>query len=350
MRAAFAGLVKGGNNKSPQKEGGNQSVDQLRTNSASTPLSQRGGLGGGDNDAVVREFHEALSRSPDCAVAVAAIQALTTAISRSKATTMMGLERDLKDAAASLQRYSPTQISLKARCELFLRYTTRTTALELDNFEKAKRRLIERGRHFAETSKRARATIAEHGERFIRPGFTVLCHGHSRVVLAVLRRAASAGRQFSVIVTEGRPDETGLGMARLISELGVPVTMVLDSAVGYIMEEVDMALVGAEAVAENGGIINKLGTYSVSLSARAHNVPVYVAAESYKFARLYPLSQRDLPLERKPVDFGPLLPSEVQILNPSRDFTPANLLSLLFTDLGVLTPAAVSDELIQLYI
>lgn len=111
----------------------------------------------------------------------------------------------------------------------------------------------------------------------------------------------------------------------------------------------DLVLVGAEAVAENGGVINKLGTFQIAIVAKAHSVPVYVAAESYKFARLYPLSQHDLPLERKQLDFGPLLPTGVLIDNPSRDFTPPAYISLLFTDLGVLTPAAVSDELIQLY-
>jgi translation initiation factor eIF-2B subunit alpha len=144
------------------------------------------------------------------AVAVAAIQSLTTVIRLSTSHTIMGLEKELKDAAAALQKCNPTAISLKAGCELFLRFTTRTSCLENDNFEVAKQRLIERGRHFAETSKRARATIADQGERFIRQGFTVFVHGYSRVVLAVLRRAAAAGRQFTVITTEGRPDQMGL--------------------------------------------------------------------------------------------------------------------------------------------
>jgi translation initiation factor eIF-2B subunit alpha len=60
--------------------------------------------------------------------------------------------------------------------------------------------------------------------------------------------------------------------------------------------------------------------------------------------------QRDLPLEAKHVDFGPLMPSRAHIDNPSRDYTPPAFISLLFTDLGILTPAAVSDELIQLYV
>jgi len=102
-----------------------------------------------NNDSVVREFHEALARSSDMAVAVAAIHSLTTVIRKSTASTMMGLERDLKEAAASLQRCNPTAISLKTGCELFLRYTTRTSALEADNFDIAKQKLIERGRRFA---------------------------------------------------------------------------------------------------------------------------------------------------------------------------------------------------------
>ena len=112
---------------------------------------------------------------------------------------------------------------------------------------------------------------------------------------------------------------------------------------------VDFALVGAEAVVESGGAVSKLGTYGVAVAAKAASVPFYVAAESYKFSRLYPLGQKGLPEERKHVDFGPLLPRAVRVNNPSRDYTPPKFISLLFTDLGVLTPAAVSDELIQLY-
>lgn len=101
---------------------------------------------------------------------------------------------------------------------------------------------------------------------------------------------------------------------------------------------------------ENGGVINKLGTYQIAVCAKAHNKSFYVAAESFKFARLYPLNQQDLPLESKPLDVGPLLPSKVTIDNPSRDYTPPIYINMLITDLGVLTPAAVSDELIQLYV
>lgn len=110
-----------------------------------------------------------------------------------------------------------------------------------------------------------------------------------------------------------------------------------------------MVLVGAAGVTENGGVLSRLGTYQVALCAKCLNKPFYVATESYKFSRLYPLNQYDVPSQEQFADIGPLFPTSSRIVNPARDFTPPNLISLLFTDLGILTPAAVSDELIQMY-
>ena len=147
-----------------------------------------------------------------------------------------------------------------------------------------------------------------------------------------------------------------------------------------------MVVVGAEGVVENGGIINKIGTYAVAIAAKEHKKPFYVAAESFKFARLFPLNQSDLPdmgenireklhfvdtacwiatggrigkppersRKEDPSSFSAVpglvtIPKEVKVDNPLCDYTPAKYITLLFTDLGVLTPSAVSDELIKLY-
>lgn len=82
--------------------------------------------------------------------------------------------------------------------------------------------------------------------------------------------------------TEGRPDNTGAEMAKELVPAGIPVTLILDSGVAYMMETVDMVLVGADGVVESGGIINMLGTYQTALVAYSLKKPVYVAAESYK--------------------------------------------------------------------
>jgi len=315
----------------------------------SQPVASTAAHGAAADSPVIRAFFESL-KDPSCAIAVAAIQALTTVIEKSKASTIMELQTELNQGAELLRLCHPTAISLKAGCELFLRYVARTSALEFRDLSKTRVKLIARGRAFADISHAARHTLAQHGKRFITDGATVLVHGYSRVVLTLLKAAALDARRFSVVCTEGRPDSTGAQMARELRALGVPVTMILDSAMAYKLGDCSMVLVGAEGVVESGGIINKLGTYQAALLAKALNIPFYSAAESYKFTRIYPLGQRDFAPEPKAVDLGPTLPLDVEIDNPSRDYTPPHLISLLFTDLGVLTPAAVSDELIQLYL
>lgn len=162
------------------------------------------------------------------------------------------------------------------------------------------------------------------------------------------------------------------------------------------MEKIDMVLVGAEGVVENGGIINQVGTYTIAVMARAAEKPVYAVAESYKFVREFPLHQYDLPttassvvtlqhgsrlrnncenVSAAPLESASSLdqttPSQshqvmmhlfaeeprahsagedlMEPLHPTVDYTPPSYINLLFTDLGVLTPSGVGDELIKLY-
>lgn len=295
------------------------------------------------------------------AVPVAAISALLGVVERSQAETMMGLQDDLKQAADCMIQNHPQVIAVRSGCELFLRYSTRTF-LELPNFSECKKQILERGERFQMISLAARDRIALAAADFIPAGATVLTTGWSRVVAAILREAKNP---FDLIVLEGRPDASGAKAAACYArESHIPVQVILDSAIAYYMEKVDLVLVGAEGVLENGGVVNKLGTATMAMCAKASGKPFYVAAESYKFARLYPLHQSDVPVDQQDVQFVDTTTSSktsssslqtielqdtIPVCNPSSDFTPAKYISLLFTDLGVLTPSAVSDELIRLY-
>ncbi|CAL5195822.1 unnamed protein product [Lathyrus oleraceus] len=301
------------------------------------------------NFSVIDEFNR-WRNHPDLAEAVAAIRALAAVISSSKASTMMQLEIELKNASDTLKAWDTTSISLTAASDLFMRYVTRTSALEFEDFNSAKARLIERADKFGEISYKARKVIGMLSQDFIFDGCTILVHGFSRVVFEVLKLAAHNKKRFRVFCTEGRPDRTGLRLSNELAKLDVPVKLVIDSAVAYTMDDVDMVFVGADGVVESGGIINMMGTYQIALVAKSMNKPVYVAAESYKFARHYPLDQKDLAPALRPVDFGVPIPSKVEVECSARDYTPPQYLTLLFTDLGVLTPSVVSDELIQLYL
>ncbi|CAH8306177.1 unnamed protein product [Eruca vesicaria subsp. sativa] len=305
--------------------------------------------GRGPSFSVIEEFNK-WRQQADLAEAVAAIRALAAVIRASEARTMMELEIELKKASATLKSWDTTSISLRAGCDLFMRYVTRTSALESEDFNTAKSRVLGRAEKFGEISYKARKIIAVLSQDFIFDGCTILVHGFSRVVLEILKTATQNKKLFRVLCTEGRPDKTGVLLAKELAKLDVPVKLLIDSAVAYSMDEVDMVIVGADGVVESGGVINMMGTYQIALLAHSMNKPVYVAAESYKFARLYPLDQKDLAPALRPIDFGVHVPPKIEVERSARDYTPPQYLTMLFTDLGVLTPSVVSDELIQLYL
>lgn len=148
-------------------------------------------------------------------------------------------------------------------------------------------------------------------------------------------------------LTSIHPAAHSLPSAAQSQAAGIPTELVLDTAVGFVISSVDMVLTGAAGVCESGGIVNKIGTYQVSVIAKSASKPFYVAAESYKFCRLYPLSHADIPdaePEAQKTDID-----GVRIRQPASDLTPPQNITLLLTDIGVLTPSAVSDELIKLY-
>ena len=134
-----------------------------------------------------------------------------------------------------------------------------------------------------------------------------------------------------------------------------PVEVIVDNAVGYVLHKVDKILVGAEGVAESGGVINHIGTYQIGCLAKVNNKPFYVVTESHKFVRLFPLAPNDLPNSISHFDYDENRTEELnhsgQELFETRfvDFTPHEYITALITDLGVLTPSAVSEELIKIW-
>ncbi|XP_058387251.1 translation initiation factor eIF-2B subunit alpha isoform X2 [Diceros bicornis minor] len=292
-----------------------------------------------------------MKEDPDMASAVAAIRTLLEYLKRDKGETLQGLRANLTRAIKTLCGVD-SSVAVSSGGELFLRFIS-LASLEDSDYSKCKETMIERGELFLRRISLSRNKIADLCHTFIKDGARILTHAYSRVVLKVLEAAVAAKKRFSVYITESQPDLSGQKMARALCHLNVPVTVVLDAAVGYIMEKVDLVIVGAEGVVENGGIINKIGTNQMAVCAKAQNKPFYVVAESFKFVRLFPLNQQDVPDEfkykadtLKSAQNGQDLKEE----HPWVDYTSPSLITLLFTDLGVLTPSAVSDELIKLYL
>ncbi|KAF9277217.1 translation initiation factor eIF-2B subunit alpha [Linnemannia elongata] len=328
---------------------------------------------------VVANYKSLLLNSPELSMPVAAIQSLVELIKHSNATTMSEFMLSINVASQLLKSSVRNSISLSAGCDLFLRFVTRNSQ-DVAEFEAWKATLIVRGQSFVEKADACRYKIAELGVPFIKDGSTILIHAHSRVVSLLLQKAAENHKRFKVFVTESSQTHGGIRSAKVLRAAGIPTTIILDAAVGYVIDKVDMVLVGAEGVVENGGLINQIGSYQMAIVAKAANKPFYAVAESYKFVRLFPLNQYDLPTynadtlsfqelnvdyDSKSDETGAVSSSALsqtalhmktsedqasQGSNPLVDYTPPNYITLLFTDLGVLTPSGVSDELIKLYL
>ncbi|KAL4646595.1 translation initiation factor eIF-2B subunit alpha [Arapaima gigas] len=300
-----------------------------------------------DEKELVEYFQTQLRKDPDMASAVAAIRTLLEFLKRDKAETLLGLRENLTKAINRLAEVD-SSVAMSSGGELFLRFIS-LTSLEHSDLSECKKIMVERGELFLKKTSLSRSKVAKLCHTFIKDGAKILTHSSSRVVLTVLQSAAADKKRFTVYVTESQPDSAGQNMAEALRKLNVPVTVVLDAAVGYILEKVDLVIVGAEGVVESGGIINKIGTYQMALCSKAHNKPFYVVAESFKFVRLYPLNQQDVP-DRFKYKADTLKTKNLAEEHPLIDYTPPSLITLLFTDLGVLTPSAVSDELIKLYL
>ncbi|KAH1180557.1 hypothetical protein KIL84_009393 [Mauremys mutica] len=298
---------------------------------------------------LIEAFKAQMREDPDVASAVAAIRALLEFLKRDKGETIQGLRANLKNAIETLSGVD-SSVAVSSGGELFLRFIS-LTSLEYSDYSKCKEIMIERGELFLRRISLSRNKIAKLCHTFIKDGARILTHAYSRVVLRVLEAAAASKKRFSVYITESQPDQAGQVYVNFaLSKLNVPVTVILDAAVGYIMEKVNLVIVGAEGVVESGGIINKIGTNQMAVCAKAQNKPFYVVAESFKFVRLFPLNQQDVPDKFKYKADTLKTNRSLTEEHPWIDYTSPSLITLLFTDLGVLTPSAVSDELIKLYL
>ncbi|XP_073817828.1 eukaryotic translation initiation factor 2B subunit alpha [Musca autumnalis] len=297
-----------------------------------------------DDFDVVKYFLKLLDDDKDLSSGIAAIKTLLMILEKKQFGTIHILQNTMLEAVAAMRNTDLSIAAVVSGGELFCRFIT----LSLDDrgMEECREIMLNRGKIFLAKLLNSRNVIAQQAQRFITDGCRVLTHSRSRVVLKALATAAKANKQFHVFVTQGGPDNSGEQMIADLERAGIDCTLILDSATGYVMESVDFVMVGAEAVVESGGIINRIGSFTTGLCAREMKKPFYVLAESFKFTRLYPLNQRDLPDEYK---YSRKHLSDVSKVHPLVDYTPPAYITLLFTDLGILTPSAVSDELIKLY-
>ncbi|KAI9099342.1 hypothetical protein DFS34DRAFT_66668 [Phlyctochytrium arcticum] len=263
-----------------------------------------------------------------------------------KASSTFEFLEQAKIASNSFKKLPENKASMIAGADLFL-HPLKTHNDNIREFEEWKQSIFARFEAQLEDYRTYRERAANNGLQFISDGIVILIHSYSRAVMMLLSKARQNNRRFKVFVTETRPTSSGERVVQELRRANIPAELILDSAVGFIMDRVDIVLVGAEGVVQNGGVINQIGTYQIAVVAKAANKPFYTVAEQYKFVRLFPLNQEDLPIAAPIFFTGTADESSILAKNPTIDYTPPEYISLLFTDIGVLTPSAVSEELVK---
>ncbi|MFN2563942.1 MAG: S-methyl-5-thioribose-1-phosphate isomerase [Gemmatimonadaceae bacterium] len=202
--------------------------------------------------------------------------------------------------------------------------------------------------------------IGEHGRTLVADGARVLTHcnagalatGGIGTALAPLYLAAMEGRRVEVFVGETRPLLQGSRLtAWELRRAGIPVTVIADDAAAAMMRAgaIDLCIVGADRVAANGDVANKIGTYALAIAARYHGLPFYVAAPASTFDPATPSGDEIIVEERAPDEircgFGrPTAPADASIRNPAFDVTPAELVTAIVSDRGVHRPPYAFGE------
>jgi len=194
---------------------------------------------------------------------------------------------------------------------------------------------IQRIREDIEKAVHVAATLCA---RRIEEGETIMTCSYSQTVLEVFQ-LAKRDKRFNVIVTESRPGGEGVLLAERLEKAGVDVTLIVDSAVRYFMKDVDKVIVGADAIAANGAVVNKVGTSLIALAAHEARVRFYVVATSHKFSPETIFGELvKIPIVQDTPGAGKV---DAKSISPLFDVTPPEYIDAIVTERGIIAPEAV---------
>ncbi len=285
------------------------------------------------------------------AIGVAAAFGMALAARQSSAATLAALRGDLEAAARVLKDARPTAVNLAWAVDHMLE-TARDARLA--SAEAVRAALLAEAQRMADEDVATNKRLAAHGAALLKDGDTVLHHCNTGMLatvdygtaLGVVRMAHEQGKHIHVLLDETRPRLQGARLSAWECEqLGIPYDILPDTAAGYFMRrgEVSIVLFGADRVAANGDVVNKVGSYQIAVLARENGIPCYSVFPistvdlSTPTGDDVPIEERDLAEVRAPYGCE-LVPAHYRARNPAFDVTPHRYLSGLITEVGVLRP------------
>lgn len=268
--------------------------------------------------------------------------------------SMEGFEAAIIGAIDDLAKTRPTAVNLFWALNRMRAFFESTKELSI---AERQQRLVAEAKAILAEDRAMNERMGKFGQKIIPAGSGILTHcnagalatGGFGTALGVIRAAHQVGKEISVFADETRPLLQGARLtAWELMKDGIPVTLITDSMAAYVMKQklVDLVIVGADRIANNGDVANKIGTYGLALLAKAHGIPFYVAAPistfdlDLKTGAEIPIEERD-PEEVRRLGDTTTAPLDVPVYNPAFDVTPGELVTAFITDRGVIKPPYV---------
>ena len=279
-------------------------------------------------------------------VAIAAIKALQTLAEHTRAKSRAAFLSELKEAQAMLFASRETEPLMRNVVRYIIIQTQDSSTEKVDALSEL---VVANAGLVLQNLEASSERTAEIGAKRIRDGMLIFTHCHSSTVTRMIAKAKADGKSFSVICTETRPAFQGRITAREMVELDVQTMFIVDSAARVYMGDVDLVVVGADAITSEGNVVNKVGTSTIAVLANEARKPFYVVSELLKFdpETLYGAHERIE--QRNPSEVWKEAPAKLSVRNPAFDVTPSRYIHGLICEEGVIPPQSIVETVNRSY-
>ncbi|MGA2385670.1 MAG: S-methyl-5-thioribose-1-phosphate isomerase [Candidatus Bathyarchaeia archaeon] len=279
-------------------------------------------------------------------VAIAALKAVQTLAEQTKANSKAAFLGELREAQAVLFASRETEPLMRNALRYVIIQAQDSSAEKVDALSE---QVVANVGLFLQNLEASRETTAEIGAKRIRDGMLIFTHCHSSTVTRMIAKAKADGKNFTVICTETRPAYQGRITAREMVELGVQTIFIVDSAARSYMGDVDLVLVGADAITSEGNVVNKIGTSGIAVLASEARKPFYVVSELLKFDPETLGGAYERIEQRNPAEVWSEPPEGLSVRNPAFDVTPSRYIHGIICEEGIIPPQSIVETVNRSY-
>lgn len=279
-------------------------------------------------------------------IAIAAINAVEALARQTKARNKSSFLHELLEAKKVLFASRETEPLMRNAVRRIISQVEKSPEKTVESLVKI---VSAAAKQFLKDLEDSKEKIAEIGAKRIPDDSVVLTHCHSSTVTYLLRKAKGKGKIFEVVCTETRPFFQGRITARELLNAGIKTTLIVDSAARFFMNDVDLVIVGADAITSEGNVVNKIGTSTIALIAKEARTPFYVASELLKFDPATIYGDYEKIEERNPEEVWKNPPEGLGIRNPVFDVTRRDFIHGIICEEGIISPHSIIEVVHRRY-